>query len=158
MQGRKPTPKNIIPFRGDNAAGNEDLKKKAIRHAVLKLMPRWLKGELRAEWRRVATILAEPTVDRLKARFVDVIVEYCRLCVRLRAQYAAFPTLETETYEIDTRNGPQRKTDPRVGQRNETWRQWNSLRMELGLGPASERNLIPGQGDLFDESEQYFAG
>ena len=26
----------------------------------------------------------------------------------------------------------------------------------LGLSPADERNLIPGQGDLFDDAEKYF--
>lgn len=158
MKGRKPSPKNVIPFRSDDAADAADLRRAAIRKAVNRLRPKKLDVELRAEWNRVATILADPVVDRLKARYVDVILEYCRLCVRLRALYAAFDKIEDETYEVDTRNGAQKKTDPRVGQRNETWRQWNSLRMELGLGPASERNLLPGQGDLFDESEQYFTG
>lgn len=157
MRGRKPDPKNVIPFRSDDAQEAVDLRRKAIRHAVVRLQPREIGPQLRKEWKRVATILADPTVDRLKARYVDAILEYCRLCVRLRDLYAAFETIEAETYEIETRNGMQKKTDPRVGQRNETWRQWNSLRMELGLGPASERNLLPGQGDLFDESEQHFA-
>lgn len=155
MRGRKPDPKNVIPFKGDQDSAS-DLRKVAIRQAVAKLQPNKIDTELKREWNRVATILADPTVDRLKARYVDVILEYCRLCVRLRGLYAAFASIDEETYEIDTRNGLQKKTDPRVGQRNETWRQWNSLRMELGLGPASERNLLPGQGDLFDESEQYF--
>lgn len=156
MRGRKPDPKNVIPFRGDEESSG-DLRRAAIRRAVNRLRPKKLDDELKAEWRRVATILADPSVDRLKGRYTDVILEYCRLCVRLRALYAAFETIEDESYEIDTRNGKQKKTDPRVGQRNETWRQWNALRMELGLGPASERNLLPGQGDLFDESEQHFA-
>lgn len=158
MRGRKPEQKNVIPFKGDaDGAAAADLRKAAIRRVVGKLRPRGLDAELQREWNRVATILADPTVDRLKARYVDAILEYCRLCVRLRALYAAFEKIEDETYEAETRNGTQRKTDPRVGQRNETWRQWNSLRMELGLGPASERNLLPGQGDLFDETEQHFA-
>ena len=157
MQGRKPKPRNVIPFRSEEQEAAANLRAAAIRGMVIRLQPRGIGEDLRKEWKRVATILADPTVDRLKPRFVDVILEYGRLCVRLRALYAAFPNLEDETYEIDTRNGPQRKTDPRVGQRNETWRQWNSLRMELGLGPASERNLLPGQGDLFDDSEQHFA-
>lgn len=156
MKGRKPAPKNVLPFKADQDATG-DLRRAAIRRIVGKLRPKQLDGDLKKEWNRVATILAEPTVDRLKARYGDAILEYCRLCVRLRALYAAFPSIEAETYQAETRNGLQRKIDPRVGQRNETWRQWNSLRMELGLGPASERNLLPGQGDLFDESEQHFA-
>lgn len=157
MQGRKPKPRNVVPFKPGDEPSQSDLRRKAIRRAVNSLRPRRIDDELKREWKRVATMLADPTVDRLKARYVDVILEYCRLCVRLRALYAVFETVEAESYEIETRNGLQRKTDPRVGQRNETWRQWNSLRMELGLGPASERNLLPGQGDLFDESEQHFA-
>lgn len=156
-QGRKPKQKNVIPFKSDGDVASDNLRKAAVVRVINKLRPKKIDEDLRLEWKRVATILADPVVDRLKPRYVDVIFEYCRLCVRLRAQYAAFPTLDAETYEIDTRNGPQRKTDPRVGQRNETWRQWNSLRMELGLGPASERNLIQGQGDLFDESDRYLA-
>lgn len=154
-QGRKPAPKNVVPFKSDSPDAGA-LRKATVRRAVNRMRPANLDRDLKREWMRVGTILADPTVDRLKARYVDVILEYCRLCVRLRALYAAFSNLDEETYQIETRNGPQRKTDPRVGQRNETWRQWNSLRMELGLGPASERNLLPGQGDLFDESEQYF--
>lgn len=155
-RGRKPDPKNVIPFKGDGE-NSADLRSAAIKSVVDRLRPRRLSHELSREWSRVATILADPTVDRLKARYVDAILEYCRLCVRLRALYAAFENIADETYEAETRNGMQRKTDPRVGQRNETWRQWNSLRMELGLGPAAERNLLPGQGDLFDESERHFA-
>ncbi len=155
MKGRKPGPKNVIPFKGDQDSA-ADFRRAAIRRIVNQLRPKQLDDDLKAEWRRVATILADPTVDRLKARYVDAILEYCRLCVRLRALYGAFERIEDETYQAETRNGVQRKTDPRVGQRNETWRQWNSLRMELGLGPAAERNLLPGQGDLFDESERHF--
>jgi P27 family predicted phage terminase small subunit len=155
MRGRKPDPKNVVPFKGDQESA-ADLRKAAIRRVVAKLRPKALDADLKREWNRVATILADPTVDRLKARYADAILEYCRLCVRLRALYAAFPNIADETYEADTRNGAQRKTDPRVGQRNETWRQWNSLRMELGLGPAAERNLLPGQGDLFDEADRHF--
>jgi P27 family predicted phage terminase small subunit len=157
MYGRKPKPRNVIPLRGDGDPGQAELKEAAIRRAVATIRPRGLSPELRREWDRVATILAEPIVDRLKPRFVDVILEYCRLCVRLRALYAAFPNLSAETYQIKTRDGAQRKTDPLVGQRNETWRQWNSLRMALGLDPSSERNMLPGQGDLFDESDREFA-
>jgi hypothetical protein len=49
-----------------------------VPRAVRKLRPRGLDLELRQEWTRVARLLADPTVDRLKPRYVDVITEYCR--------------------------------------------------------------------------------
>lgn len=156
MRGRKPNVPNVIPFRGDGAARSEA----AIRVMVKKLQPKWFDDETKREWRRVATILAQPSLERLKPHYVDVIAEYCRLCVRLRLLYAAFENIDAEYYDKDGgRYGDQRKTDPRVAQRNETWRQWNSLRMSLGLDPASERNLLPGQGDLFsDPAAKYLDG
>ena len=158
MQGRKPAAKNVVPFRSDDPSQSADLRRAAVDMVVRRLRPKGLDREMQREWTRVGAILADPVVDRLKPRFVDVIVEYCRLCIRLRAQNALFRTPDEELYEIAGRNGTQRKIDPRVAQRHETFREWNSLRMELGLGPASERGMLPGQGDLFDESEQFFTG
>jgi hypothetical protein len=31
-----------------------------------------------------------------------------------------------------------------------------AVRKWLGLSPQDERNMLPGQGDLFDESDAYF--
>jgi phage terminase small subunit len=105
----------------------------------------------------VATLLAEPSVDRLKPRFVDAILEYCRATVRLRRLREAMPEIVNELYRVEAgRNGMQIKSHPFVGQVNETWRQWRSLVAMLGLSPTDERNLLPGQGDLFDQSEAYF--
>src|ERR1039458_8232582 len=118
---------------------------------------------MRNEWNLVAIILADPTVDRLKPRFVDVILEYCRVCVRLRKLRAAFDemkvapeidgpktALEAELHVTEGRHGIQLKTHPYVGQMNEAWRQWRALVAMIGLSPADERNMLPGQGDLFD--------
>lgn len=173
MRGRKPKLDNVIPMRGEATAAAEDARADAIDRAIRSLQPRGLTKELRAEWRRVARLLADPTVDRLKPRFVDVITEYCRVVVRLRQLRAAFDKLAAqvsqktggepdplaaEVYRVEAgRNGTQVKTHPYVAQINECWRQWRSLVAMLGLSPADERNMLPGQGDLFDESEQYFA-
>lgn len=171
MRGAKPKSKNVIPMRGDHAQA-ASLRAQAVRRAVNGLRPRGLDDEMRKEWNRVAHILADPTVDRLKARYVDVIVEYCRATVRLRKIREAFDLIAHRAAEEDGkavdrlgaeihvtagRNGEQLKSHPHVGQMNETWRQWRSLVAMLGLSPTDERNLIPGQGDLFDESEQYFS-
>ena len=160
MRGAKPKLKNVIPMRPDGA-GDEDLREANIRRAIKLLQPRKIDKDLRKEWKRVARILAEPTVDRLKARYVDVILDYCRVCVRLRKLDEAMPTLQREIYnaavgEQRTRNGVQIKAHPFVAQRNETWRQWRSLVAMLGLSPADERNMLPGQGDMFDETDSYF--
>lgn len=156
MRGAKPKLKNVVPMRPDDVEVAR-LRQKAIRRAINQLMPREpMSVELKAEWQRVAKILADPTVDRLKARYVDTILEYCRATVRLRGFRAAMPTLNLEVYRVQSRNGDQVKSHPYVAQLNETWRQWRSLVAMLGLSPTDERNLLPGQGDLFDESEKYF--
>lgn len=150
MRGRKPKIDNVVPMRGEVTGAQ------AVDRIIRRLQPPGLSKELRAEWRRVARILADPTVDRLKPRFVDVIAEYCRVMVRLRQLREAVPTIADETYEVHGRNGAQRRPDPHVAQINEAWRQWRSLVAMLGLSPADERNMIPGQGDLFDDAERYF--
>ena len=155
MRGAKPKLKNVIPMRPDDVDAAK-VRRTAIRRAINKLMPRNLPADIKDEYKRVAEILADPTVDRLKARYIDVIIEYCRATVRLRGFRDAMPTLNLEIYRVKSRNGDQVKSHPYVAQLNETWRQWRSLVAMLGLSPTDERNLLPGQGDLFDESEEYF--
>lgn len=172
MRGRKPKVDNIVPMVLDGATGGLDAARRAaIRRAVDALRPSPLPPELRKEWNRVATLLADPIVDRLKPRFADVILEYCRVNVRLRRLRSAFDefaekaaatdqpitALEAELHVTEGRHGTQLKTHPYVAQMNEAWRQWRSLVAMLGLSPADERNMLPGQGDLFDESEREFA-
>lgn len=160
MRGAKPKLKNVIPMRADGS-GDADLREAQVKRAIKLLQPRGLNPHLRKEWRRVARILAEPTVDRLKSRYVDVILEYCIVCVRLRQFREAMPQLSRELYNAasgdkTTRNGIQIKSHPYVAQMNEAWRQWRSLVAMLGLSPTDERNLLPGQGDMFDETDSYF--
>lgn len=156
MRG-KPKLKNVIPMREAGDPTDAMQRERAINRAIRQLMPRGLSKELQAEWRRVARILADPSVDRLKARYADVILEYCRVIARLRGLRAAMPTLSAEVYKVDSRNGTQVKNHPFVGQVNEAWRQWRSLVNMLGLSPIDERNLLPGQGDLFDDADAYFS-
>lgn len=156
MRGRKKVIGNVVPMvgvGGDVERHRLDMAKKKARS----MRPRGLPVDVAREWDRVATALADPTVDRLQARFVDVIVEYCRATVRLRDLRARMPNLDDEVYESETRNGNQLKSRPEVAQLNETWRQWRSLVALLGLSPADERNLSPGQGELFDPGDSYFS-
>lgn len=164
MRGRKPTPSNVIPLTGAKVV------KLTPAQLVKKLRPRGLSKDETKEWNRVALILADPTLDRLKPHFVDTIIEYCRAVIRLRELRQWFVDntvtegpgagpLSAEIYEVEGRNGVQIKSHPHVAQLNETWRQWRSLMMECGLSIASERNMIPGQGNLFDDpAEQYMGG
>src|SRR5260370_41579840 len=152
MRGAKPKLKNVIPMRPDDVEA-ERLRKKATRRAIRQLMPPGLTPDLSKEYQRVAKILADPTVDRLKPRYIDTIMEYCRATRRLHFFRDAMPTLNLEVYRVKSRNGDQVKSHPYVAQMNETGRQWRSLVAMLGLSPTDERNLLPGQGDLFDESE-----
>jgi phage terminase small subunit len=132
------------------------VRRKAQLRLINKLKPKGLSSELNAEFRRVAEILSEPSVDRLKLRFLDTIVEYCRCTMRLQSLRASMPTLAHEIYRVKTRNGDQVKSHPYVAQVNEEWRKWRSLVAMLGLSPTDERNLLPGQGDFFDENDGYF--
>jgi P27 family predicted phage terminase small subunit len=170
MRGRRPTVGNVIPMR-DEAAAAEANRKRAVRRLVSRLRPRGLDDDVKREWTRVATMLAAPTLDRLKPHYCDVIREYCVACVRIRQIREEFrklaeqasqqgrevSPLQAETYRIKGRNGDQAKSHPLVAQLNECWREWRSLVAMLGLSPADERNMLPGQGDLFDESEREFA-
>ena len=178
MRGAKPKLKNVIPMRKDEAEADA-LRRAAINRAVAIFRPRGLNADLRKEWNRVARFLADPTVDRLKARYVDVIIEYCRASVRLRELRAAFDDLAVATavalkaenphkdfvpdplaaeiHVAKGRNGEQLKSHTHVAQINEAWRQWRSLVAMLGLSPTDERNLIMGQGDLFDEANSHLA-
>jgi len=58
-------------------------------------------------------MLADPAVDRLKPRFVDVVEEYCDVRVRLRRLRAALAS-EGETWRADGRYGAQIKVHPYV--------------------------------------------
>lgn len=159
MQGRKPKVSNVVPLTGNKVR----LPPAAL---ARKLCPRGITKDERKEWMRVATLLADPNLDRLKPHFVDSVLEYCRATIRLRTlrQWFADNTVEgdhplaAEIYEVEGRNGTQIKSHPHVAQMNETWRQWRSLMMECGLSIASERNMIPGQGNLFDDPAAEFYG
>jgi len=175
MRGRKPAVSNVIPLTGAKGV------KLTPKQLANKLRPKNLTDEERKEWNRVAVLLAAPEVDRLKPHFVDSILEYCRATIRLRAFRKFFADnevdlskdaevprgaervtgkagLDAEIYMVEGRNGIQLKSHPHVAQMNEAWRQWRSLMMECGLSIASERNMIPGQGSLFDDPAGEFYG
>ena len=175
MKGRKPTASNVIPLT--SATG---VKKLTPLQLARKLKPKGLTKEEAKEWIRVAVLLADPGIDRLKPHFADAILEYCRATIRLRSFRNYFAKnvvkldesegvkeaqvervtgeggLDAEMYVTTGRHGVQLKSHPFVGQMNEAWRQWRSLMMECGLSIASERNMIPGQGSLFDDPAAEF--
>lgn len=172
MRGRKPNIGNVVPMRADDALSAADLRERQVASVVSKLRPKGLDKEHRAEWDRVATILAAPHLDRLKPHYVDTIYEYCVAVVKLRrlrrliedaakaqAKKSGKPVdVEAAQFFItEGRHGRQPKTLPQVAQIHEVWRQWRALVGELGLSPQAERGLIPGQGDLFDVADQYFS-
>jgi P27 family predicted phage terminase small subunit len=178
MRGRKPNLKLVTPLTDGEGPTPEQEREVAIQRVIDDLRPRGLDPQLRKEWERVARILADPVVDRLKPRFVDVILEYCRATVRLRRLRGYFDEmaerlakeaaaedaaaakphpLDAEIHMTEGRHGEQLKSHPLVAQMNETWRQWRSMVQMLGLSPADERNMLPGQGDLFDDADKYLA-
>ena len=144
MKGRKPKPDSkVVQFKGEDGLSPDE------RHSQEseKLAPDDLSKAERKVWDRVAPELSK--LGRLKAHFVDVIAEYCRVIARM-IELRAILAEKGETYAVEGRNGRQEKSRPEVAQFNEAWRQWRSLTAMLGLSPADERGLVSGQGDLFD--------
>jgi len=103
-------------------------------------------------WDRTAPQLA--MLGRLKPHFVDAFCEYCRV-VRRMADARNFLDKDEWTYATTGRYGDQRKSRPEVAQLNDDWRKWRSLVGEFGLAPAAERGMISGQGDLFDNFDDF---
>lgn len=103
-------------------------------------------------WDRVAPHLA--MLSRLKPHFLDALCEYCRVVSRL-ADARKYLDDNEWTYVTAGRNGKQFKSRPEVAQLNDDWRKWRSLVGEFGLAPAAERGMQSGQGDLFDDFDQF---
>ncbi len=108
-------------------------------------------SELRV-WDRIAPTLA--MLGRLKPHFVDALAEYCRIVRRL-ADARKYLDDSEWTYVVTGRNGNQHKSRPEVAQLNDDWRKWRSLVGEFGLAPAAERGMQSGQGDLFDDFDNF---
>lgn len=172
--GRKPKPTNVIPLKGN-------APRLTPTQIAQKYCPRGVTKDERKEWMRVATILAEPSLDRVKPHFVDSILEYCRAVIRLRAFRNYFADnkvtlkeegitdnavdrvtgeggLDAEMYVVHGRNGTQLKSHPFVAQMNEAQRNWHRLAVEVGMSVSAERNMIPGQPNLFEDPAGEFYG
>lgn len=103
-------------------------------------------------WDRIAPHLA--MLGRLKPHFVDALCEYCRVVRRLADARKLLDDTDW-TYGTSGRNGTQFKSKPEVAQLNDDWRKWRSLVGEFGLAPAAERGMQTGQGDLFDDFDNF---
>jgi len=103
-------------------------------------------------WDRIAPHLS--MLGRLKPHFVDALCEYCRVVRRL-SDARKYLDEKDWSYVTVGRNGEQRKSRPEVAQLNDDWRKWRSLVGEFGLAPAAERGMQSGQGDLFDDFDNF---
>lgn len=103
-------------------------------------------------WDRIAPHLA--MLGRLKPHFLDALCEYCRVVRRL-ADARKYLDDKEWIYVTQGRNGVQYKSRPEVAQLNDDWRKWRSLVGEFGLAPAAERGMATGQGDLFDDFDNF---
>lgn len=175
MRGRKPTASNVIPLTGTKP-------KLTPAQLAKRLRPRGLTKDEAKEWSRVAILLADPTIDRLKPHFVDSILEYCRAVIRLRMFREYFRDnkvelseaegvtenavervtgeggLDAEMYVVHGRNGTQLKSHPFVASMHEAQRTWHRMCTEIGMSVSAERNMVPGQGSLFDDPAREFYG
>ena len=150
-RGRKPDLENVVPMKATDGLTHEE---RAERDAAA-LKPCDLTEYEAQIWDRIAPQLAQQ--GRLKPYYVDTVAEYCRALIRMRALRSTLQE-EGETYSVSGRNGTQYKSRPEVAQLNETWRQWRNLTAALGLSPTDERGLAEGQGDLFPDADNPFAG
>ena len=116
------------------------------------LLPPGLRPEEAVVWMRIAPQLC--LLGRLKPHFVDALMEYCVVRVRLAEARRYLDKADWE-YVTFGRNGKQHKMRPQVAQLNEDWRKWRSLVGEFGLAPAAERGTVSGQGDIFDDFEKF---
>jgi phage terminase small subunit len=103
-------------------------------------------------WDRIAPHLA--LLGRLKPHYLDAVCEYCRVVRRL-ADARKYLDDKDWIYITQGRNGVQYKSRPEVAQLNDDWRKWRSLVGEFGLAPAAERGMSAGQGDLFDDFDNF---
>lgn len=153
-KGRKPDINKAAP--GQMAAVFDfpiDGKPDAWHHAQAEgLCPEGLNSGEAKIWNRIAPELSK--LGRLKPLYVDVIAQYCVVSLRLAD---ARKTLDEKDwiYITEGRHGTQIKSRPEVAQLNDDWRKWRSLVGELGLSPAAARGLSQGQGDLFDDFDNF---
>lgn len=130
----KPGQGNISPFPGGHVEKTDQWHKQQS----VDLRPRGMKPAERKVWNRIGPELSK--AGRMKALFVDVIADYCRIVVRL-ADARRYLDAEQWSYVTTGRHGVQHKSRPEVAQLNDDWRKWRSLVAEIGLSPASQRGL-----------------
>lgn len=154
MKGRRPNEETVVPFTGDG--GNDERMRERGRQIAAELKPDYLSPGAAAIYDRLAPILCNPTINRLREPMLEAFVLLCEARARherLR-RYLATPGVD-ETYISKTRNGEQIKCRPEVGQLNETFRQFLTLARDFGLTPAAERGLKSAgpsaEADLFED-------
>lgn len=145
MRGRKP---NITPHPAAGRALSTPEKAALVPEDMAAHAREQLRPEELQVWDRVAPELA--SVDRLKPLYLDAVLEYCRVVTRLQESRQYLDEAEW-TYIVEGRNGKQIKMRPQVAQVNEWWRHWRSLVGELGLSPASVRDLNMKQRSFFED-------
>ena len=166
MRGRRPDT-NIGPLRAEEDVALAN----ATARTIASLRPKSLPRAVAKQFDIYCNYLADRNIDRLRARYVPVIVECCteivfindcrgffsRRAAALKNGTASDRRLMAMTYWTEGgRHGPTIRTHPLVGQMNESLRRWRTYIGMLGLSPADERNLAPGFGDISDETDKYF--
>ena len=102
-------------------------------------------------WDRITPWLAMQ--NRLKPWYMDTLIEYCRVVNNINATVQYFRQEgNNEFYTVSTRNGSQKKVDPRISQLNEQRRILRSYVGDFGLTPAAEKALNVMQDDIFGDN------
>ena len=154
MKGRKPSTENVVPLTAEQAKG-ANLEARAMQRAR-ELKPEGMPFTVSTVWDRLAPPLCDPRKNRLNETNVFM---FQQLCWTVERHERLRVDLETgETYEVESRNGTQKKARPEVAQFNETWRQIRALASDFGMTPSAERGLqASGQmGFSFDDDGDDF--
>ena len=108
MRGAKPKLGNVTPLTGNPAAENDRIMRERAKATADRLRPNGLSKAERVEWNRVARMLADPRLDRLKPHFVDAALELVRCNLRLKSfrdYFASNPVAERLECRATTRRG-----------------------------------------------------
>lgn len=148
IRGPKPTPTALKMLAGNPGGRSLNLREPKPRGGAPHC-PRWLKGEARKEWRRVA-----PELKRLGVLTSLDRAALAMYCEAWAWWLTAKQALEREGLTFTTPTGSI-KARPEVAIMNQAAKQAHALACELGLTPSSRTRLDAGDADADPTDRKY---
>ena len=148
MAGRYPEKATVTTISGAEHPSDKQCLQESEQYK-----PSGLKKSESKIWDRVCPELVRE--GRMKPLFVDALHQYCIVLAAMNKKHR-WLSKHGYNYKVTGRNGVQVKTHPYFAQRNELFRQWNSLVAQFGLSAGTERRFVSGQMGLFDDPSNPF--